>query len=160
MPSHFLLQKSNRRKRKKTEMEENGRKRKSRKKRKKRKTTKWARKRNENKRKSGKNGRKWKEMEGNGRKWKKQKRRRYGDPLCEILINGLSPEHCGRRPPQQREPQEATPSKAHHFCCAWGAQKILPKYCRSNSPKSNNTQKSRTTVWLQSYLGVPSLNPR
>ena len=64
----------------------------------------------------------------------------------ETSANGLPPEHCGKKPPEQWELWEGKPLKPYHFNRTLGAQKASSKYCQLSS-----TSKQRA-LWEQNRL--------
>ena len=74
------------------------------------------------------------------------------------IIFGLTPEYCGKRPPEQWELWEGKPLKPYHFNRTLGAQKASSKYCQiklvlpSNEIYESKTGCNRT---LATVLWVP-----
>ena len=67
-------------------------------------------------------------------------------PICSDLFCGLTPEYCGKRPPEQWELWEGKPLKPYHFNRTSGAQKASSKYCQTSTERV-------VTEPLQPYFG-------
>ena len=53
----------------------------------------------------------------------------------QTQLFGLTPEYCGKRPPEQWELWEGKPLKPYHFNRTLGAQKASSKYCQTSTAK-------------------------
>ena len=77
---------------------------------------------------------------------------------CRFLsFCGLTPEYCGKRPPEQWELWEGKPLKPYHFNRTLGAQKASSKYCQTSTAKQRELWESKTG-WnrtLATVLWVP-----
>ena len=65
-------------------------------------------------------------------------------PLCGTL-SGLTPEYCGKRPPEQWELWEGKPLKPYHFNRTLGAQRASSKHCQTSTAKQRE-------LWEQNGL--------
>ena len=60
-------------------------------------------------------------------------------------VYGLTPEYCGKRPPERWELWEGKPLKPYHFNRTLGAQKASSKYCQTSTAKQRE-------LWEQNGL--------
>ena len=67
------------------------------------------------------------------------------EPLAFFASNGLTPEYCGKRPPEQPELWEGKPLKPYHFNRTLSAQKASSKYCQTSTAKQRE-------LWEQNGL--------
>ena len=87
--------------------------------------------------------------EGDGPKWQTGPKtqilaetRRHPKNLTRF---GLTPEYCGKTPPEQWELWEGKPLKPYHFNRTLGAQKASSKYCQTSTSKQRE-------LWEQNRL--------
>ena len=68
--------------------------------------------------------------------------------------DGLTPEYCGKRPPEQWELWEGKPLKPYHLNRTLGAQKASSNYCQTSTAKQRELwEQNGLTVPLQPYFG-------